>query len=81
MLALREIGEDFLLHRGESRGAGDESFVPCFEAQQCFVGGQCGFRARTHFSSAMRMVMVDTTQKFRPTEKTHVGLPWSKLNT
>ena len=30
MLALGEIGEDLLLHRGESRGPGDESFVARF---------------------------------------------------
>ena len=38
MLALKEICEDLLLHGGESRGPGDEPFIACFEAQQCFVG-------------------------------------------
>jgi hypothetical protein len=38
MLALKEICEDLLLHGGQSRGPGDESFIARFEAQQCFVG-------------------------------------------
>jgi hypothetical protein len=32
MLALQEICEDLLLHRGESRRPGDESFIARFEA-------------------------------------------------
>jgi hypothetical protein len=38
VLALKEICEDLLLHGGESRRPGDESFIARFEAQQCFVG-------------------------------------------
>lgn len=38
MLALKEICENLLLHGGESRGPGDESFIARFEAEQCFVG-------------------------------------------
>ena len=38
MLPFRELGQDFLLHRGESRSAGDKSFVACLESLQRFVG-------------------------------------------
>ena len=31
--------------------------------------------------SAMKMVMRSIIQKLTPTEKTHVGLSWSRLNT
>jgi hypothetical protein len=58
MLALCEIGDDFPLHCRKSRLADDESFVPCFEAQQGFVGWQREFLVRTHtlgaaFTSAL----------------------------
>ena len=51
-MALGEIGEDFLLHRGESRGASEESFVARFQSEQCFVGREGGFCVRAHVGNS-----------------------------
>ena len=52
MLPPREVGEDFLLHGREARGAGDEAFVSGLEAVECLVGRERGFGVRAHVTHA-----------------------------
>src|SRR4029450_9575876 len=48
LLALGEIGEDFLLHGEELRGAGDESRIPGLHELQGLVGRRRGIENRVH---------------------------------
>jgi hypothetical protein len=42
MLAFRQVGEDFLLHRREARSAGDESLIARLQTLQRLVRRRCG---------------------------------------
>ena len=48
MLAFGEVGEDLLLHRGESRGAGEETLVSGFKAFDASSAVMAGLRADSY---------------------------------